>query len=198
MFTRGEFIHRTAVASVTRRVMAVLIVGGLLHTLAAEDEVNAIKNGDFEKGSTSWELGTGVRVITVQEKAEDGSIKTNKVCEIPLRKDHDNRIITSVAMAKKTKELSVSLRVKPSENFESALPDGDQMSLRLYYSKGSKGSSFIACKIKPNGQWQNITRTFQCSVLQDVSLRIDILPGSGRVWVDDVVVKCHQLVKTGQ
>lgn len=195
MFTRGEFIQRTAVASVTRCVMAVLIVSGLLHALAAEDENNAIKNGNFEKGRVSWTLGTGVRVIDVPEKAGDGSTKTNKVCEIPLRKEHANKISTPVTMAKQTKELTVTLRVKPSENFESALPDGDQMRLNLFYLRGS---TYKMCKIKPNGQWQKFDWNAAFGGQQITSFSLDVLAGKGSVWVDDVVVKCQQLVKTGK
>ena len=126
----------------------------------------------------------------------DGSTKTNKVCVIPLIRKLTNKISAPVNTAKNTRELSVSLRVKPAEAFESALPDSNQMSLDLVYSDGS--THRYSCEINPNGQWQQIQHTFSFNALKVRSLSILILPGNGSVWVADVVAKRHQLAKLNE
>lgn len=148
------------------------------------DDDNCLKNGDFEKGKSGWVMEPGVRVVEQEEPGRG----MNNVVEAQLHKTRNRELTTRIQPKSKTKALIISMRVKAGDDFESATPSADQMTLRM--ERSDRSATFTSRKIEKKEGWQDVTWTFS-EIRGSTALKFLVIfhPGQGSVFLDDVVVK---------
>jgi hypothetical protein len=160
------------------------VIGLCLLTHCTFAQENILKNGDFSKGKMGWKMKPGVRIREIP----DPNNTINRFVEVSLDKSENQTLWTAFDIKSKTKAVKVGLRVKPGAGYASAIPDSNQLTVRI--TRPNKGSTFTGWKIDANkGDWQNFDWDFSSfEGERDFTFSIEFHPGTGTVWLDDVVI----------
>ena len=169
--------------------LAVLVLFMALSSRAALVAENLLKNGDFEKGSMSWSMEPGLRVVPIAEalpQAPDPA--RGQVLAVDLHKSNRLTLSDRIRIDRKTRALVIRMKVRPGPGFAPLAADVPQFTLRMEYSSG--GAIFVAKTIDPKGDWQDVKWDFpDLRNNQQFKFAVEFHPGAGVFLVDDILIE---------
>lgn len=148
---------------------------------------SAIKNGDFEKGKMGWDTDPGLRIVPIAEILP-GTTDTQhgQVLAAELHKSNRRALSTRLRIDRKTRMLSIQMKMRPGPGFNPTPPTAPQFTIRLEYQGGA---TFSQRAIDPAGDWQDVKWDFtDLQGKSQIKLLVEFHPGGGMILVDDFVV----------
>jgi len=159
----------------------------LLLALPAGAE-NALKNGDFEKGKMGWDTDPGLRVVPIQEiMPELAGSGQGQVLAVELHKNNRRALSTKLRLDRKTRMLSIQMKMRAGPGFNPVPPTAPQFTIRLEYQGGA---TMYAKAINPAGDWQEVKWDYtELQGKSQIKMVVEFHPGGGLILVDDVVIE---------
>jgi len=165
------------------KVTAIAVIGLCLIAPRLFAQENTIKNGDFSRGKMGWNMEPGVRIREYPEPTNP----TNRLVEVTLDKKDNRSLSSKFDIKSKTTALKIKLRIKPASNFASAIPDSNQVTVRI--TRPNKGSTFTGWKIPAGNEWQNFDWDFSAfEGERNFVFSLEFHPGTGSVLLDDIII----------
>lgn len=149
---------------------------------------NAVKNGDFEKGKMGWDTDPGLRVVPIQEvMPELAGSGQGQVLAAELHKSNRRALSTRLRIDRKTRLLSIQLKMRAGPGFNPVPPTAPQFTIRLEYQGGA---TLFPRAIDPAGDWQVVKWDYtELQGKSQIKMVVEFHPGGGIILVDDVVVE---------
>lgn len=142
---------------------------------------NLLKNGDFSKGKTAWDMDRGVEVAETEGRP---------ALKIKLSPDRVVRVTQKLGagVPRDARQFQALVQVRPSP--ETRL---DKPEVTLRFGSSMETAAALPRKVRSGGAWHEIkwTRTADFQGISPLMFGIEAGPGEGEIWVDDVYLFAH-------
>ncbi len=142
---------------------------------------NLLKNGDFSKGKTAWDMDRGVEVAETEGRP---------ALKIKLSPDRVVRVTqklgAGVPRDARQFQALVQVRLSPETRL-------DKPEVTLRFGSSVQTAAALPRKVRSGGAWHEIkwTRTADFQGISPLMFGIEAGPGEGEIWVDDVYLFAH-------
>lgn len=161
-----------------RSMLFVLALG--CSSLMAETTENLLDNGTFSADKHGWRTPPSAMIVKVNDSAQ-------KALCIKLDKKKNVSFSQAVKLNAKTRVLNISFKVKPGKGFTTTTPSVGALVVKIHHD-----SHFIyrEHQVAASEEFQEITWTLgELGGARQVTLEVEINPGTGELIFDDVVIE---------